>query len=134
MDEDAGMNSILDYHLLNNTGHAFSLTPGLSPSFSPALLSVARPLDYETLSQYHLTLVARDRGNPALSSIVTIEVRLQDVSDSPPVFNRTAYMPTVEEGVAGGSPILQLQPLVQTPCPRAGLSMTSSRETATSLK
>ncbi len=91
VDEDEGANAILDYHLINNTDNAFSLTPGLLPFSSPMLLAVARPLDYETLPEYHLTLMARDRGNPALSSIATVVIDLAGIPDAVPVFNSSSY-------------------------------------------
>jgi len=48
-------------------------------------------LDREHPGQYSFTLVAVDAGNPALSGSTNIRVRMTDVDDNSPVFERSAY-------------------------------------------
>lgn len=76
-------------------------------------------MDYEALpiSQGHreqamrplrLTVRARDRGNPSLSSDVPLIVYLKDVNDNTPIFERSFYKKNVSEDVRGGTSILQV--------------------------
>ncbi|XP_058836851.1 protocadherin-like wing polarity protein stan isoform X3 [Topomyia yanbarensis] len=53
-------------------------------------------LDRESISIYHLIAVATDKGTPMLSSSVEVQIRLDDVNDSPPTFPSdkiTMYVP-----------------------------------------
>lgn len=49
---------------------------------------ISRPLDYETQQVFNLTIVARDNGNPSLSSTAHLLIEVEDVeeSSSPPKF------------------------------------------------
>ena len=102
VDEDSEQNAVLSYQLVNNTGEAFSVTP-VTSGF---IFAVAQILDYETLTDYHMTLIARDQGTPSLSSSVTIVIHIADVADNVPVFNETSYSATVREDTPTGDPIL----------------------------
>ena len=105
VDEDEGANGYLGYQLVGDAPQAFSIT-----STGPeAVLRVARALDYETVPQYHLTLVAWDHGSPvALSSSVSITVQLTDVADSAPVFNTSSYSTEVSEATPTGAELLRV--------------------------
>lgn len=55
-----------------------------------------KALDRESVAVYHLTAIAVDKGSPPLSSSVEVQVRLEDVNDSPPTFPSdkiTLYVP-----------------------------------------
>lgn len=105
-DEDAGSNSILTYQLVNNTATAFSVTS--APTGLETHLLVARALDYETLAHYHMTLIVRDRGNPARSSSALIDIHLADVADTAPQFNASSYTVSISEATETGTYIFQL--------------------------
>ncbi|XP_022238088.1 neural-cadherin-like [Limulus polyphemus] len=49
---------------------------------------VAGPLDYETRQKYKLRLVASDNLN---ENYTTVVIRIKDVNDNPPVFDRSTY-------------------------------------------
>lgn len=99
LDEDAGPNADLTYQLVNNTGNAFSVT-------REAVLVLARPLDFEMLSDYHMTLVASDHGIPARSSTATIDIRITDVADNPPLFAEPGYSVMLSESASVGTPVV----------------------------
>ncbi|XP_053366682.1 protocadherin alpha-8 [Clarias gariepinus] len=50
-------------------------------------LTTAALLDREKISQYDITLVAQDAGQPALSSFRSITVQISDVNDNSPKFS-----------------------------------------------
>lgn len=104
VDEDSRQNALLSYQLLNNTGEAFSVTP-VTSGF---ILAVAQTLDYETVTDYHMTVIARDQGMPSLSSSITIAIRIADVADNVPVFNETSYSAMVKEDTPTGDTILEV--------------------------
>ncbi|XP_066573654.1 protocadherin alpha-6-like [Amia ocellicauda] len=65
----------------------------LKSSFQDNLFSLVTKsrLDRETTSQYNITLIAQDRGQPSLSSEKTIHVSISDVNDNRPVFSQSSY-------------------------------------------
>ncbi|KAM8835014.1 protocadherin-16 [Synchiropus picturatus] len=71
-------------------------------------LSTSRMLDREAREKYHLEVVATDRGSPALSATVMVEVRVLDVNDHSPLFDRSSYTVDVSEDAAEGTPVLQV--------------------------
>ncbi|XP_048371667.1 protocadherin beta-1-like [Sphaerodactylus townsendi] len=54
-------------------------------------LVTQRPLDREKVPEYNITITATDRGSPRLTSIRTISVKISDVNDNPPVFEKAKY-------------------------------------------
>ncbi|XP_062289145.1 protocadherin-16-like [Scomber scombrus] len=81
-----------DFHLHTRTG----------------ALSTSRGLDRETKAEYILEVVATDRGSPALSSTVTVKVKVLDVNDNSPVFSSSSYSVDVSEDAAEGSQVLEV--------------------------
>ncbi|XP_057244618.1 protocadherin gamma-B3-like, partial [Malurus melanocephalus] len=69
----------------------------------------ASALDREQASEHRVTVVARDRGRPALSGTVQIRVNVTDANDNPPVFSRSVYETRVAENLPAGSPVLQVR-------------------------
>lgn len=75
-----------------NTGGVFQLDP------TTGLLSVALSLDYETVQEYALTVVATDGlPNPLTSGTASVRIALQDENDNSPMFNQTSYSASIEE-------------------------------------
>ncbi|XP_041055633.1 protocadherin-16-like [Carcharodon carcharias] len=106
-------NNGLDYTIVNgNTANVFQVETSvqvengqLRTLGSVVLLDV---LDFETVSEYNLTVAASDRGIPQRSAVVSAIITIQDVNDNPPIFNRTQYKVTVSENVAVGTEIVRL--------------------------
>ncbi|XP_038564182.1 protocadherin-16 [Micropterus salmoides] len=75
---------------------------------STGALSTSRSLDRETRAEYTLEVVAKDRGSPALSTTVTVKVKVLDVNDNSPVFSRSSYSVEVSEDAAEGFQVLEV--------------------------
>ncbi|XP_029029135.1 protocadherin-16-like [Betta splendens] len=71
-------------------------------------LSTSRSLDRETRAHYTLEVVATDRGSPALSATVTVEIKVVDVNDNTPVFSKSSYSVDVSEDAREGQKVLQV--------------------------
>ncbi|XP_068021775.1 protocadherin gamma-B5-like [Melanerpes formicivorus] len=69
----------------------------------------ASALDREQAAEHRVTLVARDRGNPALSSQAALVLEVSDVNDNAPVFEEDVYSAYVAENNAAGTPVLRVQ-------------------------
>lgn len=50
------------------------------------IIRTNRGLDRESIPVYHLSAIAIDKGSPPLSSTIEVQVKLEDVNDSPPTF------------------------------------------------
>ena len=60
-----------------------------------------KPLDFEQKQLYRMNVTATDSGSPNLSSYVAFKINIDDINDNAPVFNKTAYMFTVDEETVG---------------------------------
>ncbi|XP_061209943.1 protocadherin gamma-B5-like isoform X7 [Neopsephotus bourkii] len=69
----------------------------------------ASALDREQASEHRVTVVARDRGSPALSSSTALVLEVSDVNDNAPVFEEAAYSAYVEENNAAGALVLHVR-------------------------
>uniref|UniRef100_H2ZT82 Cadherin domain-containing protein n=1 Tax=Latimeria chalumnae TaxID=7897 RepID=H2ZT82_LATCH len=65
-------------------------------------------LDFETASSYNLTIAASDRGMPQKSSTVPAVIRVLDVNDNPPVFNRAEYSISVSESAPVSTEVIRV--------------------------
>ncbi|XP_061313179.1 uncharacterized protein LOC133271249 [Pezoporus flaviventris] len=68
----------------------------------------ASALDREQESEHRVTVVARDRGSPALSSSTVLVLEVSDVNDNAPVFEEAAYSAYVAENNAAGELVLHV--------------------------
>ncbi|XP_077042434.1 protocadherin gamma-B1-like isoform X5 [Agelaius phoeniceus] len=66
-------------------------------------------LDREQASEQRVTVVARDRGRPALRSSRELVLEVSDVNDNAPVFEEAAYSAYVAENNAAGALVLRVQ-------------------------
>lgn len=64
----------------------------------------AATLNYESISQYSMTLMAKDRGG--LNSTVHVTIDVIDVQDEPPRFLNAPYTAVVQENTPTDTPIL----------------------------
>uniref|UniRef100_A0A3Q2ZEN1 Protocadherin 2 alpha a 15 n=1 Tax=Hippocampus comes TaxID=109280 RepID=A0A3Q2ZEN1_HIPCM len=83
----------------------------LSPSSQDKMYSLVTksPLDREKKSKYDISVVARDAGQPALSSEKTISVFISDVNDNSPEFSSSPYTFYLSEGNNAGAPIFSVK-------------------------
>ncbi|XP_045898855.1 protocadherin gamma-A11-like [Micropterus dolomieu] len=61
--------------------------------------------DREKTSEYDITVIATDSGSPPLSSSVTLQLRISDVNDNVPVFDKNSYSAYVTENNSPGMSI-----------------------------
>ncbi|XP_022078661.2 protocadherin alpha-3-like [Acanthochromis polyacanthus] len=81
LDKDGGKNG--DVKIQINNEVPFKLDTNYKNYYS---LLVDGPLDRESLSNYKVTIVATDKGNPPLSSTSVVPIQVSDVNDNPPRF------------------------------------------------
>lgn len=60
-----------------------------SDSKKKYFLQTTTPLDYESVKDYTIEIVAVDSGNPPLSSTNSLKVQVVDVNDNAPVFSQS---------------------------------------------
>ncbi|XP_043106956.1 protocadherin beta-3-like isoform X34 [Puntigrus tetrazona] len=65
-------------------------------------------LDRERVSEYNITITATDSGSPALSSQKTLNLKVSDVNDNPPRFQKSVYTTFVTENNQPGLSIFTL--------------------------
>ncbi|XP_058263771.1 protocadherin gamma-A11-like isoform X4 [Hemibagrus wyckioides] len=61
-----------------------------------------RNLDREMFSEYNITITATDEGSPSLSSNKTLTLKISDINDNPPGFQRHSYTAYVMENNSPG--------------------------------
>ncbi|XP_077387470.1 protocadherin alpha-8-like isoform X25 [Festucalex cinctus] len=83
----------------------------LSPSLQDKMYSLVTksPLDREKKSKYDISVVARDAGQPVLSSEKTISVFISDVNDNSPEFSSSPYTFYVAEGNNAGASVFSVK-------------------------
>ncbi|XP_046907557.1 protocadherin alpha-7-like [Hypomesus transpacificus] len=86
-DLDSGLNGKVICSISEDV--PFTFTPSLQDNMYS--LVTKSPLDREKQSQYDVTIVAKDAGQPALTSVKTICVTVSDVNDNSPVFSLNPY-------------------------------------------
>lgn len=89
-DVDAGINALVEYRVVDSGAPSGTFR---FQSLHQPILTLHKPLDYETSSRYLVTVVASDRAFKAeqrLSSTVTLTVMVGDVDDEAPIFRYNA--------------------------------------------
>ncbi|KAK2849148.1 hypothetical protein Q5P01_008982 [Channa striata] len=83
----------------------------LSPSLQDRMFALVTksPLDREKQSHYDLTIVAKDAGQPPLSSEKTINVVVSDVNDNSPEFSLSPYTFYITEGNDPGASVFSVK-------------------------
>ncbi|XP_059918621.1 protocadherin alpha-8-like isoform X23 [Gadus macrocephalus] len=84
----------------------FTLTPSLQDNMYSVVTKSL--LDREHRSYYDVTVVVKDAGSPALSSMKTIAIVVSDVNDNGPVFSHSPYTFYMSENNAPGAPIFSV--------------------------
>ncbi|XP_076861963.1 protocadherin alpha-C2 [Brachyhypopomus gauderio] len=100
MDRDSGENGAVDCQIPSNV--PFQLHSSFKNYYT---LVTSEFLDRELISEYNITLTARDLGSPPLSTRKTILVQVSDINDNPPRFVQPSYTVYVTENNAPGASI-----------------------------
>ncbi|XP_030621866.1 protocadherin Fat 4 [Chanos chanos] len=102
MDADSGPNSYVEYSLRGPYGNKFTI------GTINGDVRLVGELDREEMSNYTLTVVATDKGEPPLSSIMEVTMIILDVNDNTPSFSQNIYDIEIEEDTLTGTDILQV--------------------------
>ncbi|XP_043928153.1 protocadherin-16 [Protopterus annectens] len=101
LDGDLGENGRVSYQIQSgNTKGVFSL------NLNTGSLSIVKPLDREDQDVYNLTIIAADHGSPRRSAMQLLTVRVVDVNDEPPKFEKAEYEGQVMENQPAGTAVL----------------------------
>lgn len=72
-------------------------------------IRLARPLDFDTVSSYKLTIKASDGGlKNTLSSTANVSVVIRDVQDERPIFTNSPYSIVIDENTPAGVQVLKV--------------------------
>lgn len=114
-DPDEGRNADVTLACLVSTDDEYDdtcdifdvVTDRISDGNFTAIITLMKPLDFESRSSYILTLLAED-GSPTnpLSSIATVTINVVDKQDQAPIFLNAPYSVTVQENLPEDSLIL----------------------------
>ncbi|XP_059201689.1 protocadherin alpha-3-like [Centropristis striata] len=104
-DLDSGLNGKVICSISEDV--PFTLTPSLQDKMYS--LVTKSPLDREKQSHYELTIIAKDAGQPPLSSEKTISVVVADVNDNSPEFSLSPYTFYVTEANEPGASVFSVR-------------------------
>lgn len=62
-----------------------------SVSLRTGQIRLKNTVDYETIKQVSLKIIAQDEGRPSKQSRLTLDITIQDVNDNSPVFTKQDY-------------------------------------------
>ncbi|XP_034739835.1 protocadherin Fat 2 isoform X1 [Etheostoma cragini] len=100
IDRDLGENGSIMYSLEEDYG-LFRIDPDVGD------VSLQRPLDFETLNKYVLTIMAIDDGEPSHSTMAQLSIQVRNQTN--PVFQTLLYPLKVPENVPPFTTILHVQ-------------------------
>ncbi|VDP58640.1 unnamed protein product [Schistosoma curassoni] len=72
-------------------------------------LVLKKSLDRETKSSHSVKIECWDSGEPPLTAETSILIQVDDINDSPPVFDRQFYFSKIKEGLDPSTPIIQVR-------------------------
>ncbi|CAL8331130.1 unnamed protein product [Lota lota] len=102
-DSDSGVNGKVSYRLLNSPPLSFNIHPDNGSVFTNKRL---REIPHSNLIQ--LLVEARDGGDPARSTITSVDVVVLDSNNHAPVFHQDTYTVSVPEDTLPGTTLLTL--------------------------
>ncbi|CAB1455765.1 unnamed protein product [Pleuronectes platessa] len=102
VDADSGPNSYVEYSLKGPFGNKFSI------GTVDGDVRLVGELDREELSNYTLTVVATDKGEPSLSTTMDVTMMVLDVNDNTPSFSQNIYDIEIEENTLTGTDVIQV--------------------------
>ncbi|NXA36649.1 CAD23 protein, partial [Eudromia elegans] len=107
-DEDSPPNNHITYSIVQAS--AFRDYFDITVSEGYGVISVNHPLDYEQIPNgvIHLTVMAKDAGEPPLNSTVPVTIEVFDENDNPPTFSKASYVVAVAEDIMAGATVLFL--------------------------
>lgn len=101
-DPDSGPNCYVQYSLLSSLGNKFSI------GNIDGEVRLTGELDREDISNYTLTIIATDKGEPSLSSSVDVVVMVLDINDNNPRFSQSIFKVEISENILTGTDLIQV--------------------------
>ncbi|XP_031351868.1 protocadherin-like wing polarity protein stan isoform X2 [Photinus pyralis] len=100
-DADIGLNGRIRYTLSEKDleDGSFVIDP------TSGVIRTNKGLDRESVALYELEAYAIDRGSPSLSSSVPVNIRIEDINDSPPAFESDKIILYIPENSPIGSTV-----------------------------
>uniref|UniRef100_A0A3Q3VNJ6 Cadherin domain-containing protein n=1 Tax=Mola mola TaxID=94237 RepID=A0A3Q3VNJ6_MOLML len=123
-DLDSGMNGKVICTLKEDD--SFHLSPSLQENMY-AVVTKSR-LDREILTQFDITITAKDAGDPAFSTEKTISVVVSDVNDNNPQFSASPYAFYITENNSPGASLFSVKASDHDESDNALISYHISRE------
>lgn len=105
LDEDSGKNGKVKAEILKGSG-PFRLKHIQGGNY---MIVTNGTLDREKVTWYNITLLAQDYGDPPLSSVKHLSVRVVDENDNAPVFSTNVYKASFEETNRTGYQMLKVE-------------------------
>ncbi|XP_067588138.1 protocadherin gamma-A2 isoform X18 [Pseudorca crassidens] len=102
-DRDSGQNAFITCSLPENL--PFKLERSVDNYHR---LVTTRVLDREQFSLYNITVIAKDGGNPSLSTDAHILLQVTDINDNPPTFPHISYSAYIPENNPRGASIFSM--------------------------
>lgn len=103
-DDDEGPNGMVRYTIsAGNQGNEFKINP------VTGVISIIRPLDFDTIQEYRLNISARDLGFKSKETTATLTILLTDINDNAPKFNQTLYTAYLPENSPVNSFIFKVE-------------------------
>lgn len=103
-DNDKGINKRIRYSFADSSKDKESF----KIDSESGIITLLEHLDREQKALYNVSLMATDQGTPSLSSIIPLVVHVQDINDSPPVFESNHYFASIAESSEIGTSIIKL--------------------------
>ncbi|CAH2300904.1 protocadherin Fat 4 [Pelobates cultripes] len=101
-DPDSGPNCYIQYSLLSSLGNKFTI------GNIDGEVRLIGELDREDVSNYTLTIIAKDKGEPSLSSKMDVVVIVLDINDNNPSFSQNEYKIEISENTLTGTDLIQV--------------------------
>ncbi|XP_055371961.1 fat-like cadherin-related tumor suppressor homolog [Condylostylus longicornis] len=99
-DNDTNSNGIVTYSIQTDAKHNHS--EYFHMDSNEGIIYLKKPLDHETRSLHHFTVVATDQGVPSLSSTAHVWVTVADMNDNAPKFDQVSYSCVLSEHAKRG--------------------------------
>lgn len=116
-DPDHGYNGRLVYAISSGDQHSC-----FRVDMQTGALLLTAPLDYELASSHLLNVTAYDQGQPPRSSSQTMFIRVLDVNDNAPLFEKSAYSFVINEDAPNGTSVARLRASDRDQGPNAELN------------
>ncbi|KAK2823100.1 hypothetical protein Q7C36_019700 [Tachysurus vachellii] len=103
-DVDSGQNGLVKCKINENV--PFKIESSLSDY---NVIITDETLDRENIAEYNITILVSDQGSPARYSNKTLNVKISDVNDNPPVFSSEEYKTSIIENNSPGVAVLTVK-------------------------